>query len=111
MPSLPKNLMEKSTGSTHLLGQWRVDRSTSTSALGQMVRCGPVGVLINLLGFLITFHLQLWLDPKFAVTLLYPIGAFLGMLNSRFSFNYSGSHLSGLLRYVVAHIVGMLLIF
>ena len=82
--------------------------STSTSALGQMVRYGLVGVLINLLGFLIYLSLTwLRLDPKFAVTLLYPIGAFLGYIgNSRFSFDYSGSHLSGILRYVVAHIVG-----
>ena len=35
-----------------------------------------VGVLNNMLGFLIyLFVTSLWLDPKIAVTLMYPIGA------------------------------------
>ena len=81
---------------------------TLNSLLTQIVRYGLVGVFNNSVGYLI-YLLLTWrlLDPKVAVTLLYPIGAFIGYYgNSRFAFSYSGSHLKGLTRYITAHVIG-----
>ena len=76
--------------------------------LDQITRYGLVGLLNNSLGYLIYLLLTwYWLDPKVAVTVLYPIGALLGYFgNSKLAFFYSGSHLFGLLRYVLAHFIG-----
>lgn len=74
----------------------------------QLTKYGFVGVVVNLAGFIIYLLLTWkWLDPKMAVSLMYPIGAFLGYFgNSKFVFFYSGSHLSGLLRWFLAHSIG-----
>jgi len=77
-------------------------------ALRQVVRYGVVGVLNNLLGYLIylliTFY---WLDPKVAITLLYPVGAATAYFgHSKYAFSYRGKSTNALLRYVVAHLVG-----
>ena len=77
-------------------------------ALHQVIRYGVVGVLNNLLGYfiylLITF---LGLDPKVAITLLYPVGAITAYLgHSKYSFSYGGRNTHALLRYVFAHFVG-----
>jgi len=81
---------------------------TKNSFLTQLASYSLVGVAINLAGFLIYLLLTWkWLDPKMAVSLMYPIGAFLGYFgNSKLAFFYSGSHLFGLLRYVLAHFIG-----
>lgn len=76
--------------------------------LGQVVRYGMVGVLNNLLGYLIYLLITwLWLDPKVAVTLMYPIGAVTAYFgHSRYSFAYSGRTSRGILRYAIAHLIG-----
>lgn len=76
--------------------------------LGQIARYGLVGFLNNSFGYLIYLLLTwLWLDPKVAVTLLYPIGAITGYFgHSKFTFLYSGSYLLGVFRYILAHLVG-----
>lgn len=77
-------------------------------AAAQLIRYGIVGVLNNLLGYLIYLGVTwLWLEPKLAVTLLYPVGALTGYFgHARYAFSYQGSARYGLLRYVVAHLVG-----
>jgi putative flippase GtrA len=76
-----------------------------------MVRYSVIGVLNNLVGYMIYLLITWrWLDPKVAVTLLYPIGALIGYYgNSKFAFSYSGSHQTGLMRYVTAHVMGYML--
>jgi putative flippase GtrA len=85
----------------------------------QITRYGVVGVLHNLLGYLIYLLVTwLWLDPKIVVTLMYPIGAVTAYFgHARYSFSYSGPTLHGIVRYVVAHLIcygvniGMLCLF
>jgi putative flippase GtrA len=76
--------------------------------IGQMLRYGMVGALTNFLGYLIYLLITaLWLDPKVAVTLMYPIGALIGYAgHARYSFAYSGRNSYGFLRYVIAHLIG-----
>jgi putative flippase GtrA len=73
-----------------------------------VLRYGIAGVVSNALGFIIYVLLTWnWLDPKIAITLLYPIGAFIAYYgNSKFTFSYAGSHFTGLLRYSAAHLIG-----
>lgn len=79
-----------------------------TAMFGQVMRYGVVGVLNNLLGYLIYLLITwLWLDPKVAVTLMYPIGAVTAYFgHARYSFAYSGRHSHGILRYAIAHVIG-----
>lgn len=79
-----------------------------TNMLGQIVRYGMVGVLNNLLGYLIYLLITwLWLDPKTVVALMYPIGATTAYFgHARYSFAYSGRTSQGIARYIVAHLIG-----
>ena len=81
---------------------------TGNSFLQQLAPYGLVGIVVNAVGFVIYLLLTWkWLEPKMAVNLMYPIGALLGYFgNSKFAFSYSGSHLFGILRYVLAHLIG-----
>lgn len=74
----------------------------------QVVRYGVVGVLNNLLGYLIYLVVTwLWLEPKLAITLLYPVGAFTAYFgHAKYSFSYRGRTTHGLLRYIIAHLIG-----
>lgn len=76
--------------------------------LTQVVRYGVVGVLNNLLGYLIYLVVTwLWLDPKVAVTLMYPIGAVTAYFgHARYSFAYSGRTSPSIARYAIAHLIG-----
>ncbi|MCK9380255.1 MAG: GtrA family protein [Sulfuritalea sp.] len=78
------------------------------SVLANIARYGVVGVLNNLLGYLIYIALTWrWLDPKIAVTLLYPIGAFTAYFgHARFSFSQAGYNPLGPLKYAIALCVG-----
>ena len=79
-----------------------------SAILGQVKRYGIVGVLNNLLGYLIyLFITWFWLDPKIAVTLMYPIGAVTAYYgHARYAFSYNGRHSHVLVRYVIAHLIG-----
>jgi putative flippase GtrA len=81
---------------------------TLTAMLDQVVRYGKVGVLNNLLGYLIYLMLTwLWLDPKVAVTLMYPIGAVTAYFgHAKYAFSYTGCRWYGILRYALAHLIG-----
>ena len=76
--------------------------------LGQVRRYGIVGVLNNLLGYLIyLFITWFWLDPKIVVTLMYPIGAVTAYYgHAKYAFSYNGRHSHGLVRYIIAHLIG-----
>jgi len=77
-------------------------------ALRQVIRYGLVGVLNNLLGYLI-YLLITWfgVDPKIAITILYPAAAATAYFgHSKYSFSYQGRHTNTLLRYALAHFVG-----
>lgn len=77
-------------------------------ALRQVIRYGFVGVLNNLLGYLIYLLITFFgVDPKLAITILYPVGAvtaYFGHL--KYSFSYRGTYASTMLRYALAHLVG-----
>lgn len=83
--------------------------NTFAATLGQVVRYGVVGALNNLLGYLIyLFITWLWLDPKIAVTLMYPIGAVTAYFgHARYSFAYyNGRTSQSIARYTIAHLIG-----
>ncbi|NOT12363.1 MAG: GtrA family protein [Methylococcaceae bacterium] len=76
--------------------------------LYQIIRYGVVGVLNNLLGYgiylLVTYF---WLDPKIAISILYPIGATTAYFgHSKYSFSYQGKHTHALARYIITHLIG-----
>jgi len=73
-----------------------------------IVRYGIVGVLNNLRGYLIYLLLTwLWLEPKTAVAIMYPVGATMAYFgHARYSFSYKGSVAHGVLRYCIAHAIG-----
>ena len=83
-------------------------RSVFFEMAGQVVRYGMVGLLNNLLGYLIYLVITwLWLDPKVAVTFMYPIGAVTAYFgHARYSFTYSGRTSNGVVRYAIAHLIG-----
>jgi putative flippase GtrA len=79
--------------------------------LRQIIRYGVVGLLSNLLGYLV-YLLITWLgvDPKLTVTLFYPLAATIAYSgHAKYSFSYKGGHASGFSRYVVTHVFGYLL--
>jgi putative flippase GtrA len=79
----------------------------SWPVLAQLLRYGVVGLLTNLVGYLIYLLLTLWVEPKLAVTILYPVGVLIGYFgHARYSFAYEGRTLSGLARFLVAHAIG-----
>ncbi len=77
-------------------------------ALSQLIRYGVVGLLTNLAGYGVYLLLTwLWLEPKLAVTLLYPVGVITGYFgHARYSFSYQGRATSSMSRYLVAHAIG-----
>jgi putative flippase GtrA len=83
-------------------------KDTFAATLGQVVRYGVVGVLNNLLGYLIYLLVTwFWLDPKVAITLMYPIGAATAYFgHAKYSFTYNGRTSHGIVRYVLAHFIG-----
>lgn len=76
--------------------------------LVQIFRYSLIGVLTNLLGYLLYLAVTwAWLEPKLAISLLYPVGAFTAYFgHAKYSFSYRGRTTNGLLRYVIAHAVG-----
>jgi len=76
--------------------------------LRQLFRYGAVGLVVNVSGYAIYLLVTwLWLEPKVAVTALYPIGVLSGYFgHARYSFAYQGGATSGLTRYLIAHALG-----
>lgn len=85
-----------------------LQKSRVWPVLVQIIRYGLVGVINNLLGYLIYLAVTWWwLEPKLAITVLYPIGVFTAYLgHSKYTFSYQGRTHSGVFRYLVAHAIG-----
>lgn len=78
--------------------------------LMQIVRYGVVGLATNFFGYLIYLLVTwLWLDPKVAVSLFYPLAATMGYFShAKISFAHDGRHRDDMPRYIVAHVIGYL---
>ena len=79
-------------------------------ALGRIIelaKFGFVGVVHNLAGYLVYLLVtNYWLEPKLAVTILYPISALIAFYaHSKFSFSYQGEHSAAFSRYIVANLI------
>lgn len=76
-------------------------------AFGQIIRYGVVGALNNLLGYFIYLLVTyFWLDPKVAITLLYPVGATTAYFgHSKYSFSHQGTKRHAQWRYIAAHLI------
>jgi len=74
----------------------------------QLFRYAIVGTLNALCGYLIYLLITwLWLDPKVAVSLMYPLGAALGFRShAKYSFGHLDRNLASIARYLVAHLIG-----
>lgn len=77
-------------------------------ALYQLARYGIVGILNNLLGYLIYLIITFFLlDPKIAISLFYPIGAVTGYLgHMKYSFTYHGKNTNAWGRYFFTYLIG-----
>jgi putative flippase GtrA len=75
--------------------------------LRSFIRYLIVGVANNAMGYL-AYLLVTWLgmEPKLAVTLLYPLAALSAYFgHARYSFSYEGGMMGGLFRYGIAHVI------
>jgi hypothetical protein len=79
------------------------------NSLRQLALFSLVGVLNNMFGYLIYLLITwFWLEPKIAVTLMYPLGALTAYFgHSKYSFvNTKSSTSNKITRYVIAHLIG-----
>lgn len=76
--------------------------------LFELRKYAVVGILNSLLGYLIYLLLtSFWLDPKVAITFMYPIGAVIGYYgNAKYVFFYNSHHSHALVRYFIVHLIG-----
>lgn len=83
-------------------------RPALAATLKQVIRYGVVGVLNNLLGYVIYVLITWsWIEPKLAVTFMYPIGALTAYFgHAKYAFAYQGRASHALARYVLAHVIG-----
>jgi len=84
---------------------WKIVKSNGHI---QFARFVVVGVTQNLLGYAL-YILITWagLDPKLAITFLYPVGFMLSYIgNKKWSFSHDGSHKQAIIRFMITHIIG-----
>lgn len=76
--------------------------------LHKIIRYSIVGVLSNLLGYLVYLLITFfWLEPKVAISFFYPIGATIAYFNhSKYSFSYRGKHSISILKYALVYFMG-----
>jgi putative flippase GtrA len=74
----------------------------------QFIRYVIVGITQNLLGYaLYLFITWAGIDPKTAITLLYPVGFMLSYMgNKKWSFSHEGKHSQAFIRFAITHIFG-----
>ncbi|RUR08746.1 GtrA family protein [Legionella sp. km772] len=79
----------------------------------QIVRYGIVGLLNNGFGYLIYLLVTyFWLEPKLAVTVLYPIGVLMAYWgHAKYSFKSDQIDRNSFIRYVVTYIIGYIINF
>lgn len=77
-------------------------------SLGQMFRYGIVGVLNNLLGYLLYLIITfIWLEPTVAISLFYPIGALTAYIgHSKYSFSAKTMDWNTSFRFILAYAFG-----
>lgn len=80
------------------------------ATLGQLLRYGMVGVLSNLVGYLLYLAITgAGVEHKLTMSLLYVVGvAQTFFFNRRWSFRHKGAHGPALLRYCIAYALGYL---
>jgi|SRR5215831_7721007 len=83
----------------------------NTCAYKQLIRYALVGVVTNSTGYFVyLLATYLGLGPKFAMTVLYGVGAAIGFFGNRsLSFSYKGEMIGSGIRYLCAHSVGYIL--
>lgn len=76
--------------------------------IDQLLRYGAVGIFNNLLGYFLYILLTwLWIEPKMAVILLYPIGAITSYFgHAKYVFSFNGRYWNGFARFVISHCAG-----
>ena len=76
----------------------------------ELFRYGAVGIANNSLGYI--FYLLLtweWLDPKAAVSILYPVGVIIAYYtHSKYSFENNGQDRKKFAKFAIAHVFGYL---
>ena len=74
----------------------------------QAIRYVLIGISHNLFSYLLYLLVTwLWLDPKLAVTLLYPIGVIVAYFaHAKYSFSFKGRKDKAFIRYLIANIIG-----
>ena len=84
-----------------------------TKAAGQLMRYATVGIISNIIGFLLYLALTYaGMEHKLAMTLLYGVGvAQTFVFNKRWAFGYQGMSHTAFLRYVIAYVLGYALNF
>jgi putative flippase GtrA len=82
-----------------------------STTLGQLIRYGIVGVLSNLLAYLIYLGLTMvGLEPKLAMSLVYLLGIVQTFfLNKNWSFHFDGAMAPALFRYIIIYLLGYLI--
>jgi putative flippase GtrA len=76
--------------------------------LRRFTRYTVIGLLNNLVGYLIYLLITwLWLEPKLAVLLMYPVGAFSAYFaHAKYSFQNSEISKSSAARYIISQLIG-----
>lgn len=107
--------MVRSTGKNYCQKYHMTKLKTLTQYqfLHQMMRYGIVGLLNNALGYFIYLIVTyLWLEPKVAITLFYPIGALTAYWgNARYSFKIQKTSIDSFLRYIATYVIGYIINF
>lgn len=70
-----------------------------------------VGTAQNLFGYIL-YIIITWanVDPKIAITILYPIGFTLSYFgNKKWTFSHSGGHSQAVVRFTLTHIIGYII--
>lgn len=74
----------------------------------QIIRFAIVGTLNNLLGYVVYLLLTyFWLEPKVAVSILYPVGVLVAYVShAKYSFAHHGKHTGAIVRFFIAQFLG-----
>jgi len=73
----------------------------------QLLKYAVVGILNNALGYILYLLLtSLWLTPRIAASIIYPVAAAIGFFaHSNYTFNFRDYKLIGIIRYISAHCI------
>lgn len=81
------------------------------STLGELIRYGIVGVLSNVLAYLIYLGITAaGIEPKLAMSLVYLLGIIQTFfLNKKWSFKFDGATAPALVRYITIYLLGYII--